>query len=411
MATAYLLRRLISQTRVAEPAKLIERVHDVGQRLVAAQPLELVVGNIVRRVIGLIRDEEDEKRGEGEWSGLSSEAGSGPQTPQVEVQAGLSLSSLGHAVSPQRDKEKSHPASRPPLISSHTGPPGSRHVTSMFNILSHPTMKTSAASTPGGSGATTPQIVSKATTGSELRAEIMEGISEIIDELEQCDDQIAGYATDHIHAGETIFTYSSSLTVQRFLLKAASKRKFTVIHAEAYPNNHQKTHALVTGNFDPDSDDDNMTTESFQKPLISAGVTVILIPDSAIFALMARANKCILGARAVLVNGSLLATAGSTVVAKAARHHHVPVVVLCGTYKLSPSYPYDPDSLIEHGEVGKVISYQEVEMRDKVHIRNPLTDFVDAENVDLFVTNLGGCATGYMYRVVRDQYRDEDIEL
>jgi translation initiation factor eIF-2B subunit beta len=245
-------------------------------------------------------------------------------------------------------------------------------------------------------------------TSSDLRAEVIEGISEIIDELDQSDDQIASYAPDHIHTAEIIFTYSASLTVQRFLLKAASKRKFTVIVAESYPNNHTKTHALLTGNMD---DFDDTTTNSFTKPLISAGITVILIPDSAIFALMSRANKVILGTHAVLANGSLVAAAGTKMVCKAARHHHVPVMVLCGTYKLSPKYPYDPDTLIEYGNVRKVVPYRDVDFRESVAVENPIHDFVDAECVDLFVTNLGGVATGYLYRIARDQYRDEDVDL
>lgn len=65
IATAHLLRRVLRALRVTNVATLIERVHQVGQRLIAAQPKELAVGNIVRRVLGLIRDEAEEDR-EGE---------------------------------------------------------------------------------------------------------------------------------------------------------------------------------------------------------------------------------------------------------------------------------------------------------------------------------------------------------
>ena len=398
----------------------------------AAQPKQLVIGNIVRRVLGLIRDEEDEKKGEGDFSGLSSDAGSSePPTPHLEANAFLYSSPAAHTISPPREPYGSGlgngtgltPVGRPPLLSSHTGgmPPGTRKVTSMFSILSSSPMRTSGSSTPIRSGVSTPLVQPQSdqamphtptTTSGDLRAEIIEGISEIIDELDQADDQIASYAPEHIHANETIFTYSSSLTVQRFLLKAASKRKFTVIHAEGYPNNHTRTHSLITGSFDPESQDDQMTADSFSKSLTSAGVTVILVPDSAIFALMSRANKVVLGANAILANGSVLAAAGTNMVAKAARHHRVPVVVLCGTFKLSPVYPHDPESFIEFGSVEKVVGSGDGEMREAVSgVVNPLTDFVDVADVDLFVTNLGGCSTGYVYRVIRDQYREEDLEL
>lgn len=244
----------------------------------------------------------------------------------------------------------------------------------------------------------------------DFREEVKQGIMEIIDELTQSDEQIANYALEHIHPSEIIFTYSASLTVQRFLLKAASKRKFTLIQAEAYPNHHQKSHALATGRIDNEGDE--LDAESFQKPLTAAGITVIMVPDSAIFAVMSRVNKVILGAHAVLSNGSTVATAGTKIVAKAAQYHHVPVLVLAGTYKLSPEYPHDPSNFVDYGNVVKVVKFQDGAMKvPSIEISNPIYDLVDSSDVDLFVTNLGGVASGYLYRVVREQYRDEDVEL
>lgn len=81
-ATAYLLLRVISACRTTDVGRLIERVQNVGRRLVAAQPREMVVGNIVRRVLGLIRDEaEDDRDAEFTLSDAGSE--SQPQTPRV----------------------------------------------------------------------------------------------------------------------------------------------------------------------------------------------------------------------------------------------------------------------------------------------------------------------------------------
>lgn len=252
----------------------------------------------------------------------------------------------------------------------------------------------------------------------DLRAEVLEGIAELLDELDQAEEQIANYSLDHIAPADTVFTYSSSLTVQRFLLKAASKRKnFTVIHAESYPNNHRKTHALLTGNPTaiPDSDEDvDLALDSFQQPLIKAGVQVVLIPDSAIFALLPRCSKCILSASAILANGTFIAAAGTQAVVKAAHLHRVPTIVLAATYKLSPLYPHDPHELVEYGDANKVIESQDGELHQGLdELRNPLRDVVDGSNgeVDLFITNVGGVAGSGIYRVVKDQYRDEDLMI
>ncbi len=47
---------------VRDVTKLIDRVQQIGQRLAEAQPKELAIGNILRRILGLIRDEAEEDR-------------------------------------------------------------------------------------------------------------------------------------------------------------------------------------------------------------------------------------------------------------------------------------------------------------------------------------------------------------
>jgi len=387
-------------------------VQEVGKKLVEAAPRELTVGNIVRRVLGAIREEE-ENRDNGSTPDTTP-IGSIPATPAIEypmppIPASAMYSSRDQSHSPAR-----HNTSRPVLLSQQSGQAAPRpQVTSMFSIISHPTMRGSSGITsPIRSGSSTPmgtsQILQPTT---DFRAEVLEAITEIIDELDQADDLVAGYALDHIASSETIFTYSTSPVVQRFLLKAASKRKFTVIQAEAYPNGHKRTHAAIMNVKIPD-DEDDLDSDAFQKPLIAAGITVLLVPDSAIFALMSRANKVIICANAVLSNGSVVAAAGSKALVKAAKFHHVPVLVLAETYKLSPLYPYDPFDFVDYGDVQKVVEWQDREMMTGLSgVGNPVTELVDVENVDLFVTNLGGVSRGFMYRVVRDQYRDEDLEL
>jgi len=86
-------------------------------------------------------------------------------------------------------------------------------------------------------------------------------------------------------------------------------------------------------------------------------------------------------------------------------------VVVSGVYKLSPVYPFDFEALIEHGDSSKIIGYEEGDLVDKINIENPLYDYVPAELVDLYITNLGGHAPSYLYRIVSDHYRREDDHL
>jgi translation initiation factor eIF-2B subunit beta len=403
------MRRVVAAYKVTDVTKLIERVQQVGQRLTAAQPREIAVGNIVRRVLGVIREEAEEDR-DAENIGFSeASSDSRPHTPgdsRPQLTSGISTFSplrhggLGAAESPSRnpdtlpDLDLSH---RPPLLTSHTSyavTSSAPMVTSMFNLLSHPVSHASSpTSTPGrnspapGRSLTSHALSTLTNVAKDLRAEVIEGIEEIIDELDQVDDQIAAYALEHIHSNEIILTHTSSATVQKFLLKAASKRTFTVIHAEAFPNGHELTHSTVVGKQKSDNEDD-IGYEAFSKPLTAAGITVILIPDAAVFALMSRVNKVILGTHVVLANGGLVAAAGAKTIAQAARVHRTPVVVVTGVYKLSPIYPFDFESLIEYGDPSKVFGYEDGDLVDKVDVENPLFDYVPAELVDLYITNL-----------------------
>lgn len=408
------MRQVIEQYEVTDVASLIKWVQEVGQLLTLAQPKELAVGNIVRRVLGVIRDEAEENRdGEADHIGthialrtpltpahnesppLEEPIGSagnpsanpfrydapGPsKTPKSSIDLSKIVGEDDSISQPHRAQLANLPSIDQPVLKS------------MFSLLSHPKSNANSPNaTPGDqspSGAPTlsHEGLNAKPKAIDLRAEVGEAIEEIIEELETADDQIAGYALDHIHSNEVILIYGPSVTVQKFLLKAASKRKFTVMHAECFPNNHESVHATVSGSLKGDADDTG--PDRFHKSLTAAGITVIMIPDSAIFAVMSRVNKVILGTHAVLANGGLIAAAGARMLAKAASVHKTPVVVLSGVYKLSPIYPFNTDAFIEYGDASKVIPYEDGEFMEKVEVENPLHDYVPPELIDIYITNL-----------------------
>ncbi|KAK5116717.1 hypothetical protein LTR62_007391 [Meristemomyces frigidus] len=444
LATIHLFRSIVAEERVRDAAKLIERIRSVGRRLIAAQPREFAVGNLVRRVLDVIREITEDNDASSVGSDIL-----GPSTPTTPgfaadarrahmPRAFADLTPLQAALPETTSTTHYAPhgtldafpddfrPQRPGLMTSTTsyaaqGP----SLTSLFSILQHPAGRSPAGSTgmstpimnsptmkpspqrPGTSSSTGPKQAEKI----DLKGEVLNGINELIDELETVDTQISESALDHVHANEIILTHGTSQTVQKFLLTAARKRKFTVFIAEDYPNNHSTTHAtIVNGATVSDSDSD---TDERWKPLTSLGTTVVLVPDSAVFALMSRVNKVILSPQAVLSNGSLLAASGTSTITLAARAHNVPVLVLAGVYKLSPIYPYDVDELIEYGDPSRVIGFESTGKNGmgEVEVVNPLYDFVGVEDVDLFVLSTGSVAPSYLYRVVDDHYCKEDADL
>ena len=59
--------------------------------------------------------------------------------------------------------------------------------------------------------------------------------------------------------------------------------------------------------------------------LAKDGVEVTLISDAAVFAMMSRVNKVIVGTHAVMADGGLKAVSGSHAIALAAKYYSVPV--------------------------------------------------------------------------------------
>lgn len=396
----------MSQGGSSDPVLLVARVKADGKRIMDANPKQIIVANIVRRVLGIVKDEIDNLRKEGHLP-PAAEA-SRPSTPQ---QSGTTTTTVPGAPSPLRREESGsgsgsgevrtngsperalHAAqidaverslsSRTPSHRSRTkpaalGPPAPLNPppVSMFDLLAYPEDKSPRPDSPTRKPDEKPK---------DLLKESLSATGEFMDELDQADDQIASFALDHIHSNEVILTYSASETVQTFLLKAAAKRKFTVIHVESYPNHDRESHEIATGRSTRQKQNG---TESLHKTLTRLGIKVIVVPDSAIFGIMSRVNKVVLSTESVLVNGGLIADAGTGLVANAARVHKIPTVVLCAVYKLSPSYPFEPEALIEYGDPGAVLGPDGLDLVGKMDILNPLTEYVPPELVDLYITNL-----------------------
>ncbi|KAK9450775.1 uncharacterized protein V1518DRAFT_155035 [Limtongia smithiae] len=328
LATAQLLLRVVSVARWTHVEQLITQIKIQGKRLQSAQPRELTCGNIVRRVLSIIRWESE-----------------------------------------NTDENESTDGANSPLF------------TSMFGLLLENDAAESSDSTPPPSA----RGIKK-----DLKPYIIEGIQELIDELRNSEESISGMGVEMIHENETILTATpNSNTILKFLLKAAQKRKFTVLVAEVFPNDIESTH-------------------EFALKLAQAGIETTVIPDAMIYSIMGRVGKVILGTCAVLANGGLLATSGSAMICQCANVHRTPVVVCTGLYKLSPMYPFNPDSLVEVGDTGKVLAFEDGNLVDRVNVVNPLYDYVPPELVDIYLTNLGGYSPSFMYRLVLDNYSQVD---
>ncbi|RQM10923.1 hypothetical protein B5M09_002477 [Aphanomyces astaci] len=321
--TTELLRSILGTVRWTHARQLMDNIRLLGRVLVKAIPQELAIGNVIRRVLFIIREEY-----------LNA-----MKTLSSQTQSQLSLGTI---------------------------------------------------LTPGTEADYTTPI-------KELKQSVMEGVSELMDEIENLHVSIAEQAMEYIHAkyvtswslppfiscscSEVILTYGMSTSVEEFLKAAAKKRQFKVIVVESAPLLHGQASA---------------------HRLAESGIDTTLIPDSAVFALMARVNKVVIPAVAVVANGGLIAESGIQNIALAAKKFCVPVVCVAGLFKvhldsstsLCPLFPHDVDVLNE-----------------LIDVLNPVNDYVPPEFVTIFITNTGAYQPSYIYRLLTEYYSPQDYQL
>lgn len=366
VVTAHILLQVVAKSKWQDVDSLLNNVSRVGRRLVEARPNELVIGNIARRVLGLIRDEALEDRNEtGE---TPSEGHMTPTGPSANWPASTvaKQDSAGDYIS-----NSASPQTRPGPISAHSTVNVPK---SLFHLLSASPSVEGDASPFGTSGASTP-LQHKAASSSRvhaLRSEVIDGIEEIKDEISQVDDQIAALAEVQVHPGDYLLVHQPSPTVERFILRAALKRKFTVLIATELPrkSSGEPLHA------------------AFRKKLASAGIPVINIMNGGLMAYMSRVNKVILGAKGIYANGAVVSDAGAAAIARAANAHGNAVVVLGGIYKLSPQVPSSEESVIEWAAPSTFVDFEDGPMVEHVDVRTASTEIVPPHLVDTYITNL-----------------------
>ncbi|GBP36431.1 Translation initiation factor eIF-2B subunit beta [Eumeta japonica] len=251
-------------------------------------------------------------------------------------------------------------------------------------------------------GGTTPGDACDPNDHGGLRSLTLGYIDELRNELESSASAIEELSGEQIHAQELILTVGASRLVERFLKKAFTMRPFNLVVVGC--GRPARTHAMAGR-------------------LSTAGIPVTVVGASHAAAVMARANKCVLGVRAVLAGGALLTIAGSHAVALAAEHHSVPLVALAPLYKLAPTYANGARAAHSLGPPHIALPY-ECDPGGEAYAYAPLYDHVPPDLVTLFVTNQfrfmgrghsvcssGAFSPSYIYRQLSELYDPSDYQL
>lgn len=329
----------------------------------------VVAGNMVRRVLHIIRDESIQL--------LAEEAEEEEEEEEEEIE------------------DSKHKATYKPLHKLQTSLSARSPEASLMKTPSLHNLLEFSVGNQGFDGEDPSQKKKRNKTFQyRLKHNVIEAVNELIDELDSIKTTIAEQAIEHIHANEVVLTLGYSELVLTFLKEAGKKRQFSVFVAESAPK--YQGHKLAS-------------------QLSQAGIKTTVISDAAVFAMMARVNIVLVGAFAVMANGGIIGCAGTQFVSLAASKHSVPFVVLSGLHKLSPRFPNDPATFLSEienpGEILDADALTDLDKGGSLQVVNSAFDYVPPEQVSMFITESGGHNPSYVYRLLTELYNPADYVL
>lgn len=380
LQTVELLKHLVGPTSWKSAAELLYFVRAVGSELhAAASNNEPAIDNVVRRILAVIREEA--------LRNDTTETLDSTRKKNLPESHRPSLDNILWAL-PQHVKLTSSSSSR-------------TNVTASQRDHHHP-------ADPITTDGEFPSIFYKQ-RGSELKQTVMEAIQEISNDLEDTYKNINEQVTTHILPGDVVLTCGRSKTTELFLKAAAAAHKKQRRQPTTTTTTASSFQVMICQGSCGDAEAKDMAWN-----LAQVGIPTILIPDSAIFAVMSRVDKVIVPAHAVLANGGLIARSGSNVIALAANYHAVPVVCVTGIFKLCPMFPHlGQDTLNELVGPGEILQYSEFNdpLLSDVELVNPVRDYIKPEYINLYVTNVGSFQPSFIYRLLAEYYHNDDWDI
>ncbi|XP_013928779.1 PREDICTED: translation initiation factor eIF-2B subunit delta [Thamnophis sirtalis] len=208
-----------------------------------------------------------------------------------------------------------------------------------------------------------------------------EQLQETIDKYERekiflAAEAISKFAFEKINDGDVILVYGCSSLVSRILCDAhANHRAFRVVVVDSQPRLEGR--------------------ETLCR-LVKQGVRCSYVLINAISYVLPEVSKVLLGAHALLANGSVMSRMGTSQIALLSKAYNVSVLVCCETYKFCDRVQTDsfvsnelddPDDLI--GSKGKSRPLSNWQESKSLRLLNLVYDVTPQELVDLVITELG----------------------
>ena len=225
---------------------------------------------------------------------------------------------------------------------------------------------------------------------------ILEEISNLLSEINSISETITKQKEikDLISDGDIILTSNYSEQVVKILAENKKTKKFKVFVCESSPKLREKSQV-----------------EELKK--IKVDLTVI--EDDDIYSVMKKYTKVkvLLGAKAILVNGGLITYGGAYNICLLAKMFSNPVIIVGGTTKLTPMYSFKHELYNEYLSpdliFGKNMDYKGDISNIQFNI--PSLDYVPPNLISMYATDIGILNPNYLYKNFNDMYDLEDYEI
>lgn len=139
-----------------------------------------------------------------------------------------------------------------------------------------------------------------------------------------------------IHDDDVVMTFGSSPLIRRILSSAAKSRRFRLVVVDTRPL-HEGLETLAA---------------------VTSCISCVYCPLSGAAFALKDVSKVILGASCLLSNGSMLAPAGTAMVASLAKAKQIPVIVAAESYKFSDKVQLDSIVFNELGHPSEILCFR-----------------------------------------------------
>lgn len=126
---------------------------------------------------------------------------------------------------------------------------------------------------------------------------------------------------------------------------------------------------------------------------------------------MPKVNKVFIGTRAIMANGGLISYNGVFNICLCANTYSIPVIVVGGTFKLTPMYPFGHETFNDYISPDKFYTVKYDEDISNIKFNTPAYDYVPPDLVSIYLTNHGSQNPAYIYRLFSELYSQEDYIL